>query len=135
MPGIFEIYVQTHFAAAHRLVGYAGDCARLHGHNWIVEVAVRCRELDEIGIGMDFREIRGAVEEVIATLDHQELNALDAFLGVNPTSENIARFLFRALSERINEGGVRVARVKVCESPGAGALYWEEEDQVPCLCS
>jgi len=135
MPGIFEVYVQTHFAAAHRLVGYAGDCARLHGHNWVVEVTVRCRELDGIGMGMDFRDIRERVKEVTAALDHQNLNALDAFREINPTSEHIARFLFRALSERINGGGVRVARVKVCETAGAGAMYWEEEEQSPCLCS
>jgi 6-pyruvoyltetrahydropterin/6-carboxytetrahydropterin synthase len=49
MGGIFEVYVQTHFSAAHRLEGYPGDCSRTHGHNWIIEVFVRCSALNDIG--------------------------------------------------------------------------------------
>ena len=126
MPKIFEIYVQTHFSAAHFLEGYPGDCARIHGHNWAVEVFVRCRSLDKIGIGMDFRDIKKAVKEVVEGLDHRTLNEVEAFHGVNPTSENIAMFLYHALGARLASEGTRVARVKVSETPGAGVSYWEE---------
>ena len=126
MAGVFEVYVKSHFSAAHRLVGYPGDCARVHGHNWIIEVFVRCTELDGLGIAIDFRDIKAAVKAVLSNLDHSDLNDLDEFRGTNPTSENIARFLYRELSQQLNAPQIRISKVKVSETPGAGAFYWEE---------
>ena len=126
MPGVYELYIETHFSAAHALKDYPGDCARLHGHNWIIRVYVRCRELNEIGIGMDFRVIKGHVKEVLEGLDHSHLNELPQFRGGNPTSENIARYLYEELGRRINSERVRVAKIKVSETPNAGVFYWEE---------
>ena len=126
MPGVFEVYVKTHFSAAHSLKGYQGDCARVHGHNWIIEVFVRCEDLNEIGIGIDFRDVKEGVKEVIQGLDHFNLNELPTFKEVNPTSENIAKFLYRELASKLNSNKVKVSRVKVSETPGAGAFYWEE---------
>jgi len=127
VTGMFEIYVQTHFSAAHALTGYPGDCARIHGHNWIIDVFVRCSKLNEIGIGVDFREIKVSVKRVLKNLDHFNLNELPAFQDVNPTSENIARFLYKELSRQLNTDGIKVSRIKVSETPGAGAFYWEED--------
>lgn len=126
MAGVFEVYVKSHFSAAHSLRGYPGDCARVHGHNWIIEVYVRCSKLDSIGIGIDFRDIKIAVKEVLSGLDHCDLNDLPLFRRQNPTSENIARFLFGELSSRLNTAAVRISKIKVSETPGAGAFYWEE---------
>ena len=126
MSGVFEVYVKTHFSAAHRLCGYPGECARIHGHNWIVEVYVKCGELNEIGIGIDFRDIKEATRSVLAAMDHCDLNELPCFRDVNPSSENIARVLYRELSKRLNTEKVKVSKIKVCETPGAGAYYWEE---------
>lgn len=126
MPGIYEVYVKTHFSAAHALRGYPGVCARTHGHNWIIEVYVKCRELDDIGIGIDFRDIKQTVKEVLEEIDHFNLNELDAFKEINPTSENIARFLFKEIGKKLNTGTVKVSKVMVSETPSAGAYYWEE---------
>lgn len=126
MAGRYEVYVKTHFSAAHALKGYPGDCARIHGHNWMTEVYVQCTKLDAIGIGIDFREIKKAVKQVIGGLDHFNLNDLPAFQDDNPSSENIARYLFQEVGKLVNREHVRVSRVKVCETPGAGAFYWEE---------
>ena len=126
MAGIYEVYVKTHFSAAHALRGYPGDCARTHGHNWIIEVYVKCKELDEIGIGVDFRDIKTAVKDVLKGLDHFDLNELQAFKEVNPTSENIAKYLYREIGKVLNTAVLQVSKVKVCETPGAGAFYWEE---------
>ena len=126
MAGVFEVYVKTHFSAAHRLAGYAGDCARAHGHNWIVEAYVKCTELDQIGIGIDFHDIKQAVREVLFNLDHFDLNELEPFREVNPSSENIAKYIYQELSKKLNTHSAKVSRVKVCETPGAGAYYWEE---------
>jgi len=126
MPGVFEVYVKTHFSAAHALKGYQGDCARLHGHNWIIEAYVRCKELDDIGIGIDFRDIKKGVKDVIEGLDHFNLNELPAFKDENPTSENIAKFIYKKLSKKLNSKTASVSKVKVSETPVAGAFYWEE---------
>ncbi len=126
MAGVFEVYVKTHFSAAHRLCGYPGDCARIHGHNWEVEVTVRCMELNRIGIGVDFRDIEEAVRDTLSMMDHRDLNELPAFMDTNPTSENLARLLYSELSNKLNSADVRVSRIKVSETPGAGAAYWEE---------
>jgi len=126
MAGIYEVYVKTHFSAAHALRGYAGDCARTHGHNWIIEVYVKCKELDDIGIGVDFRDIKKAVKDVLSGLDHFDLNELPAFKEENPTSENIAKYLYKEIGNVLNTDVLQVSKVKVCETPGAGAFYWEE---------
>lgn len=126
MPGVFEVHVEAHFSAAHALRGYPGDCARLHGHNWIVRVSVRCSELDETGMGIDFRTVNEGVREVLQGMDHCNINEIRPFNEINPTAENIARYLYRELGRRINTETVGVSKVRVSETPGAGADYWEE---------
>jgi 6-pyruvoyltetrahydropterin/6-carboxytetrahydropterin synthase len=126
MPGVFEICVETHFSAAHSLTGYRGNCAQIHGHNWVAEVFVICRELNDIGIGIDFRDLRKIIKDIIGDLDHSYLNEHPEFISINPSSENIAKFLYRELAGKINSDNVNVSKVKVSESRGAGACYWEE---------
>jgi len=124
---VYELSVKTHFSAAHRLVGYAGPCANPHGHNWEVDISVRGRTLNGIGILVDFRDLKGAVREAMTELDHCDLNALPPFLQTNPTSENIARYLHEKLSATVNTPECRISRVTVCETPGTAACYWEDE--------
>ena len=122
---MFELSVKTHFSAAHHLVGYDGQCAHFHGHNWEVEIFVRGADLDELGMLEDFRRIKSVVREVMARLDHGDLNTLPPFLHVNPTSENVARYLYAELKGRLNTDRYRVHRVKVCETPSTSASYEE----------
>lgn len=126
MGGVFELFVKSHFSAAHAIEGYAGDCARIHGHNWMIEVYARCKRLDALGMGVDFRLIERSIEDLLDDLDHCNLNELPDFKGLNPTSENIARFIYKGLSGKLNDEDVKISRVKVGETPGAGAFYWEE---------
>jgi len=114
--------VRTEFAAAHRLRGYDGNCERLHGHNWKVEVVLRGERLDRLGMVLDFRDARRLVGEALAEFDHQNLNDLERFSEANPTTENIARAVFDALAARVPEGVV-VARVTAWESDQCGASY------------
>ncbi len=126
MADAFEISVNAQFSAAHSLRGYPGDCARLHGHNWTVRVSVSCRELDRAGIGIDFRVIKGHVRDVLERLDHCNLNETEPFATDNPSAENIARYLYREIGRRVNAETVRVGKVRVSETPGTSAAYWEE---------
>lgn len=122
---IFEISIQTHFSAAHHLRGYFGNCAKPHGHNWIVEVYVICDELNDIGIGIDFRDMKTAVQTVIGNLDHTDLNELPPFTVENPSSEIIARYLYRELKSIIDAPGIHVSGVKVAETPSCSVRYSE----------
>lgn len=122
---MFEVRIRTSFSAAHHLVGYRGACEANHGHNWDVDVFVRGNELDEVGILVDFRKLRKAAEETIADVDHTDLNTLDFFRDRNPSSENIAKFLYRRLAAAIDGPGRKVSRVSVHETPGSVASYWE----------
>jgi len=126
MPGVYEIYVKDHFAAAHALKGYDGNCSNLHGHNWIIEAFIQCRKLNKLGIGIDFRDVKGVLKDVLSKLDHTNLNDIAEFGAVNPTSENLAKFLFIELSLRLNTESTKVKKIMVFESPGCGSAYWEE---------
>lgn len=123
---MFRLKVLTSFAAAHCLINYQGDCENLHGHNWRVEVTVRARDLDEAGLGIDFKILKAETNQLLKTLDHKYLNELPPFSGISPSSENISRFLFRELSNRLNTDNIKVEIITVWESDFACASYSEE---------
>jgi 6-pyruvoyltetrahydropterin/6-carboxytetrahydropterin synthase len=113
----FMLTSQLEFAAAHRLRGYEGNCARLHGHNWKVEVSVSGEHLNDVGMLMDFKEIKRRAKVILDELDHFYLNDITPFNDeLNPTAENIAWFLFDRLSKDINDNRISVASVKVWEN-------------------
>ncbi len=126
MSGRYTLKVQVDFAAAHSLRDYPGDCARLHGHNWKVEVEVCALRLDAVGMGLDFRTIRRAAREVVDRLDHRYLNETPPFDELNPTAEHIAAHIFRELAARLNDGRVRVCAVTVWETDRASVRYSED---------
>jgi len=121
-PGVYALTVRTSFAAAHRLRGYDGNCERLHGHNWQVDVTVESELLDDRGIALDFRTVKSAVNDLLAALDHRYLNEVSPFDRLNPSSENLARYLFEGMEKKI-PAPARVARVTVWESEDARAEY------------
>ena len=125
MKGFYTLEVKAHFSAAHALRGYAGDCARLHGHNWHVALFVRAERLDELGMGVDYKALKRALRDAIAPWDHRNLNDIPPFDRINPTSEAVARELFSRLADAINGEGVRVAAVRVAETCTAAATYQE----------
>jgi 6-pyruvoyltetrahydropterin/6-carboxytetrahydropterin synthase len=123
---MYELKVVTRFAAAHNLRNFRGKCESLHGHNWKVEVVIRGKDLDETGVVLDFAEIKAATKEVLSELDHRYLNEVPFFTTHNPSSENIARYLFERLSERLNDPRVMVTKVSAWESEDACATYLDE---------
>ncbi len=123
--GLFELKVITSFAAAHNLREFRGKCESLHGHNWKVEVVLRGKSLEGNGILVDFGEVKAATREVLEELDHKYLNELPFFMQNNPSSENIAHFLFERLSEKLNAGTRRLHSVSAWESADACATYME----------
>lgn len=123
---MYEVTVEVSFAAAHQLRGYKGNCENMHGHNWRVQVNVMAERLNDIDIAMDFRDLKKTAREVIAPLDHAFLNDVFPFTEKNPSSENIAKWIFDSLRKKINGDGLSVAAVTVWESDTASASYYEE---------
>jgi 6-pyruvoyltetrahydropterin/6-carboxytetrahydropterin synthase len=126
---MFEIKVRTSFSAAHRLTGYEGKCANLHGHTWRVEVAFRSGRLDDRGMVADFYEIKPALTEVVEKFDHKYINDIEPFDKISPTSENLAEYFFDRLKEK-NEIAEKIFSVTVSESESTSATYFagREED-------
>jgi 6-pyruvoyltetrahydropterin/6-carboxytetrahydropterin synthase len=123
---MFELMVETYFAAAHQLRGYKGRCEKLHGHNWKVQVYVLAERLNELDLAIDFHELKRLAEEVISPLDHSFLNDIFPFTEKNPSSENIAKWIYDSLKKRLSESDVDLAAVSVWESETASATYFEE---------
>lgn len=122
----YRMKIVTDFAAAHLLRDYPGVCSRLHGHNWKVEVDVVARDLDHVGMGLDFGDIKAATRELIGTLDHRNLNDLPPFDKINPTAENIAAYMYQRLSKEINDERVKVDAITIWETERACVTYSEE---------
>lgn len=118
--------IETCFAAAHQLRCHKGGCEKLHGHNWKVQVYVLAEKLNELDLAIDFHELKKLTEEVIAPLDHSFLNDIFPFTEKNPSSENIAKWIYDSLKKRLNESNVELAAVSIWESETASATYFEE---------
>ena len=122
---MFVLKIVTDFASAHSLRDYPGDCARLHGHNWQVEVMVCYQVLNEFGIAIDFREIKRQTKLVVKRLDHQYLNEIEPFDVLNPTAENIAKYLFDEIAVLINNQNVKLKEITIWETPRSAVTYSE----------
>ncbi len=121
---MLELSVETVFSAAHKLRGYSGICKNTHGHNFTVEVTVNVKKLNSIGIGIDFIDLKKEIHHFLNQLDHRNLNELKHFKKINPTSENIAIWLYKNLSNRVNSRNVKVAKIQVKESANFSATYY-----------
>ena len=122
---MYDVTVKTGFAAAHQLRLYDGKYENLHGHNWTAQVTVEADELDPIGVGIDFVKLKGIVEKNLSELDYHNINEVPPFDELNPSAENIARWLFLKLKVEVNTNLTRVKRVEICEMEGCGASYFE----------
>jgi 6-pyruvoyltetrahydropterin/6-carboxytetrahydropterin synthase len=123
---MYELMIEAGFAAAHQLHGYQGKCENLHGHNWRVQVAVTAEKLNDIDIAMDFHDLKRLTNEVINQLDHSCLNQVFPFTEKNPSSENIAKWIYDSLKKRLVDYQVKISAVTVWESEYASATYYED---------
>jgi 6-pyruvoyltetrahydropterin/6-carboxytetrahydropterin synthase len=120
---MYELTVKSEFAASHCLRDYEGKCKHLHGHTFRVEIVVAGRELNKAGMLIDFKEIKSHLHDLLEGLDHAHLNDADYFQRANPTSEQIAKYLFDRLKDKLS--GISVKKVTVWESEKSGASYDE----------
>ncbi|HBG62360.1 MAG: 6-carboxytetrahydropterin synthase QueD [Omnitrophica WOR_2 bacterium RIFOXYB2_FULL_38_16] len=121
---MFELKIKGEFSSAHLLREYDGKCKNLHGHNWKVDIEVYKKELDPIGMVADFGFLKSKMNEVLEILDHRFLNDLDYFKQSNPTSENIAKYIYAEYAKVIDP--IKVKSVSVWESDSACVKYYED---------
>ncbi len=120
---MYEVTIIKSFSAAHVVAEIGGKYEELHGHNFKVELTVKGQDLNESGIIIDFRELKQWLSEVLDNLDHKYLNKVPFFAEVNPSSENIAKYIYEQMNLKITIADVKVARVKVWESKDSAVTY------------
>jgi 6-pyruvoyltetrahydropterin/6-carboxytetrahydropterin synthase len=121
---MFEVTIEETFAAGHALRNYRGKCENVHGHNYRCQVTLEGAELDHIGLLVDFVELKRVVHGVLDRMDHQWLNEFPPFDVLNPSAENMARYIYEQVAEGLKvREGVRISLVRLWETDTAHATY------------
>ncbi len=121
---MYELMVKADIASAHFLRGYEGPCKNLHGHTWKIEIKAVSDQLNDIGMVVDFRELKMKLKKFLEHLDHVCLNDIGYFKEVNPTAENIAKYIYQNFQNEISP--VKLSSVKVFESDSSSVTYYEK---------
>jgi len=124
MSGFYEVMIERNFSSAHQLRGYKGKCENLHGHNYKIEIYARGEELNNIGLLIDFGDLKIAADEIVKYLDHRNINELPPFdEELNPSAENLARYILEYIASRVDDEMVQVYKVRCFETPTSVATY------------
>ena len=129
MPrSIWRLTIRSEFCAAHALRHYQGKCERLHGHNYGVEATVEGGHLQgDTELLLDFTDFKQMLKSALEPLDHHFLNEVDPFTRINPSAENLSRFIWRQLQPLLPDG-IRLHSVTVAEKDSQSATYMELPD-------
>ncbi|MCF7873425.1 MAG: 6-carboxytetrahydropterin synthase QueD [Candidatus Omnitrophica bacterium] len=119
---MYKVKIIKSFSSAHYLAQYKGSCESLHGHNWKVEVVVQSEELNDLGMVMDFRQLKKITVSIIEKLDHKCLNDLEYFKINTPSSEKIAQYIYEKVSQKLPQD-CQLDEVKVWETDNSCATY------------
>jgi 6-pyruvoyltetrahydropterin/6-carboxytetrahydropterin synthase len=120
---MFTVFKDFTFSAAHQIRGHQGGCERMHGHNYRVRVVVQSERLDELGMVIDFADLKAVMAEILSPFDHRVINELPPFDVRNTTAELLAEYVYQESSRRLQERRLAVARVEVWENESACAVY------------
>src|SRR5690349_1585759 len=121
---MFEVTIEETFAAGHALRNYHGKCENVHGHNYRCQVTFEGEQLDDIGLLVDFVELKKVLHGVLDRMDHQWLNEFPPFDNINPSAENMAKFIYDQVRAGLRaDSGARLARVRLWETDTASATY------------
>lgn len=128
MSKFWRLTVRSDFAASHALRHYQGKCENMHGHNFSVEATVQGDILTEnTEFLVDFSLLKKDLKRVLEHVDHKDLNTTPPFDKINPTSENLSRFLFQKYAPLVKEHGARLYSLTVGETHEQSATYFEIE--------
>ena len=127
---MFQIELQSHFSAAHAIT-IGGVREPLHGHDWHVTAVIQARTLDDEGLLLDFHAVKHALDEILAAFHNRNLNEVAPFTELNPTAENVARYLASRLAAAVNRMGgplpperqPKLVSLRVTEAVGCAAIW------------
>ena len=126
---LWRLTVRGEFASAHALRHYQGKCESLHGHNYSVEMVVEGETLTpDTELVVDFTVLKKELRTELGLIDHVNLNEYPPFDTVNPSSENLARYIYRNMKARLAEMPIRLYSVTVGETAMQSATYMEIDD-------
>lgn len=117
-----ELKVESSFSAAHHLLNYDGECENQHGHNWKVEVYIKGTQLDKANLLVDFKVLKIELNKILDYLDHKDINTLEEFKGISPSSEILSKFIYEKMKSKIPQ----TSKVSVWETEKSCASYFEE---------
>ena len=121
---MFRLSIQTSISAAHYLENYPGNCSTLHGHNWKIQVEVKSDKVDDIGMVIDFKDLKDITWQIVGKFDHQVFNEVAPFDKQNPTAENISKYLYSEIGKNLPEG-VKMDRIRLWETDNYSIEYFE----------
>lgn len=123
---MYVLTIEDHFASAHQLRGYKGKCENIHGHNWKVVLNVKGDKLNEIGLLIDFQDLKAILKKICGELDHINVNEKEPFDRINPSSENIAEYIAGRAQKEIDRTapGLAVDSVTVWESDTSRCTFY-----------
>jgi 6-pyruvoyltetrahydropterin/6-carboxytetrahydropterin synthase len=121
---MYKLVVESFFSAAHHLVDYPGACRRIHGHNWVVKATVAAELLDQSGMVMDLYALKKILDDCLMQFDHRLINETPPFDTLNPTSENLAKYIFDFMKQRLPEP-ITMHQVQISETEKFSVVYKE----------
>jgi 6-pyruvoyltetrahydropterin/6-carboxytetrahydropterin synthase len=122
---VFEVAYETTFCATHRLTREGRPIEPNHGHDWRVEAVAAGKDLDGLGVVIDFEHLKKVVGEVAATFHYRDMNEHPGLAGISPSAEVVARYFFDEVRKALGAEGRMLRRVRVWEAPGCSASYAE----------
>jgi len=120
---MYQLFIEEHFDAAHRLRNYQGKCENLHGHRYKVIARVEGEKINNSGMVYDFAQLKYYLREILARFDHAYLNDVPPFDQIEPSCENLAASIYKELQPHFSGSSVTLASVEVWESPTTGVVY------------
>lgn len=121
---MYTLSVEKTISTAHQLRNYEGPCARIHGHNWKIRLEVQSATVDEVGIAIDFAVLDEKLWQVIGPFDHQMINSVPPFDNINPTAENLVKYIYDQLRNKLTEK-VSLKKVSIWETDEYTVSYEE----------
>lgn len=126
---MYILTIEDYISAAHQLKGYKGKCENIHGHNWKVEVSVYGKKLNDIGILIDFHDLKDMLKAVLQEFDHKNLNDIKEFTHQNPSSELLSKIIYQKIEKMLKQysknhaTNIHILSVTVWESATCRSTY------------
>ena len=121
---MYRLSIETTISAAHHLKDYQGNCSMMHGHNWKIQVEVNSNKVDNVGMVIDFKDLKDITWQVVGKFDHQVFNNIPPFDKLNPTAEHLSKYFYHEIEKLLPEN-VKMDRIKLWETDKYSIEYYK----------